>query len=132
MKELIAIRGLSSSFLLLLRSGAVPSKFSVWENIDYRLLIYLLSRPQAKGVLSTLDLSKLIFTMDKSRKRKKFEGPWVDMSSFTQKEFRNTIVNLECLKTLYAPAECLTHPPLNWLNLSRVEVLYVIDNFNSL
>ncbi len=82
MEELVEIRGLNSGFSVMLKSGAVPSKFSVWEDINFRLLINLLKRSQAKFVISSLDLSKVqLIQATSTKKRDNFGGGFVLNSS---------------------------------------------------
>ena len=45
LNELISLRVLNKAFLSLLRSGAVPSKIRIGEQMQFRSMIKLLNRP---------------------------------------------------------------------------------------
>ncbi len=115
----------------MLKSGLVPSKISVWPNMNFRLLINMLNRPQAKTGVSSLDLSELFKFRSKFSLARLADCGMSTLNSADQIELQNSIKTMQGLKTFTPPQEGPEFR-LKLFDLRSVEILHVTDRFSSL
>ncbi len=125
------IRALCHSFSVMLKSGLVPSKISVWPKMKSRLLINMLKRPQAKTAVSSLDLSEVYLAKSKSSNARLADCRMFTLDSAEQIELQNSIKTMQGLKT-FTPPQDGPELFLNSFDLRSVEILHVTDRFPSL